>query len=354
MNLNKTGIFILKSMLIFLVSIQFSCKSPEPESQGLLQQEDELLAGYTKAVAYSGYRAGQHPDRGSGAVNPADDQILQDLDLLKQLNFGLIRLYDSGENSASVLRLIREHDFDIKVMLGIWLDAEISNHAGCEWLLEPIPESELGENKEKNLLQIKQGIALANEYRDIVIAVNVGNEALVSWTDHMVPEDTIIAYVKRVKQNVSQPVTVAENYDWWAEQGLRLAEQVDFVSVHTYPVWEGKTIDEGLSYTIENMQSVHTTLPESRLVIAEAGWATTASEFGERAGEEQQLHYYKELTEWAAEMNITTFWFEAFDEPWKGDPNNPLGAEKHWGLFSVDREPKRVLSELYPDLFQKK
>lgn len=42
--------------------------------------------------------------------------------------------------------------------------------------------------------------------------------------------------------------------------------------------------------------------------------------------------------------NTTVFFFEAFDEPWKGDPDNPLGAEKHWGLFNVDRTPKEVMS----------
>jgi exo-beta-1,3-glucanase (GH17 family) len=39
----------------------------------------------------------------------------------------------------------------------------------------------------------------------------------------------------------------------------------------------------------------------------------------------------------------TVFFFEAFDEPWKGDPNNPMGAEKHWGVFNVDRTPKEVV-----------
>ena len=34
--------------------------------------------------------------------------------------------------------------------------------------------------------------------------------------------------------------------------------------------------------------------------------------------------------------------FEAFDEPWKGG-NNPLEAEKNWGIFKVDRTPKLVL-----------
>jgi len=43
---------------------------------------------------------------------------------------------------------------------------------------------------------------------------------------------------------------------------------------------------------------------------------------------------------WAAKHNITTFFFEAFDEDWKGDPNDPLGAEKHWGIYRIDRKPK--------------
>lgn len=42
-------------------------------------------------------------------------------------------------------------------------------------------------------------------------------------------------------------------------------------------------------------------------------------------------------------MNITTFFFEAFDEDWKGEAGNSLGAEKHWGLFNMDRTPKSVM-----------
>jgi exo-beta-1,3-glucanase (GH17 family) len=49
--------------------------------------------------------------------------------------------------------------------------------------------------------------------------------------------------------------------------------------------------------------------------------------------------------EWSKEMNITNFFFEAFDEDWKGNPDNPLGAEKHWGLYTVDRKPKLVMQK---------
>jgi exo-beta-1,3-glucanase (GH17 family) len=301
-----------------------------------------LLAGETMAVAYSGFREGQHPDRGEGAVNPLREEILEDLEILVAHDLRLIRLYDAGENSVTTLELIREHDLPIKVLQGIWLRAEISNHEGCPWLDEPIPDDVLAANALENEADIRRGIALAMEFSDIIVAVNVGNEALVDWTDHMVPLDNVIRYVRQVKTAVEQPVTVAENYEWWIADGASLAAEVDFLGVHTYPVWEGKSIDEGLSYSVENIEGVARALPDHPIAILEAGWATTGEEFGERAGEDNQARYFEELSEWAAAEHMTIFFFEAFDEPWKGDPMRPLGAEKHWGLFKVDRTPKKV------------
>ncbi|MGB5256485.1 MAG: hypothetical protein WBN44_04465, partial [Woeseiaceae bacterium] len=295
------------------------------------QASSALLAGEVMAIAYSGFREGQHPDRGDGAVNPSDDEILEDLQILIEHGFGLIRLYDAGENSVTTLQLIERHDLPIKVLLGMWLQAEFSNHEGCPWLDEPIPEDELAANALKNLEELQRGIELANRYSDIVVAVNVGNEALVEWNDHMVPLPQVIAYVRKVKAAIEQPVTVADNYEWWIQDGAPLAAEVDFLGVHTYPAWEEKGIDEALSYTIENIDGVRAALPDKPIAILEAGWATTASEFADRASEENQTRYYRELDEWATDTNTTVFFFEAFDEPWKGNPNNPQGAEKHWG-----------------------
>jgi exo-beta-1,3-glucanase (GH17 family) len=228
-------------------------------------------------------------------------------------------------------------------MLGVWLDAEFSNHEGCPWLDEPIPESELKANASGNAAELERGIALAREFEDVVVAVNVGNEALVDWNDHMVPVEQVIAYVKRAKENIKQPVTVAENYVWWIRDGAGLAAEVDFLGVHTYPQWEHKTIDEGLSYTLENIEGVRAALPGKPIAILEAGWATVGQEFGDRANEAEQARYYLEIQSWARRTNTTVFFFEAFDEPWKGNPYDPLGAEKHWGLFNVDRTPKQLL-----------
>ena len=315
------------------------------------QEKTDLLAGVSRAICYSGFREGQHPDRGDGAVNPSYEETLEDLQILsRNSNFTLIRLYDSGENSQMVLRVIDENNINVKVLLGIWLKAELSNHEGCPWLEVPIPDSILNQNKEINLLEIETGIMLANKFDDIIVSVNVGNEALVEWNDHLVDTQVMINYVKEVKSKIEQPVTVADNFRWWVESGSELAKVVDYVSIHVYPLWEWQGIDTAKEYSVANVQEVCDALPESKIVITELGWATVSSEFGERANEENQLRYFNEMMDWADEMNITTFFFEAFDEPWKGDPNNPLGAEKHWGIFTVDRKPKLVMKEFYPDL----
>jgi exo-beta-1,3-glucanase (GH17 family) len=306
----------------------------------LRQDPSSLIAGEVMAMSYSGYREGQHPDRGDGAVNPSDAEILEDLQILVDNGFTLLRMYDADVNTQTTLRLIREHQLPVKVLLGMWLRAEFSNHEGCEWLHEPIPQSELDANTLKNEAELKTGIRLANEYEDIIVAVNVGNEALVDWNDHMVPVDTVISYVRRVQAAIPQPVTVADNYVWWAEDGAELVEAVDFIGIHTYAQWEEKTIDEAMSFTLENLNRVRNRYPEKPYAILEAGWATTAREFGERANVPDQARYYEELKAWATDNNVTVFFFEAFDEPWKGNPDDPLGAEKHWGVFYVDRTPK--------------
>ena len=329
--------------LAWAATLGAATREAAPPPPSLQQPPSALLAGIQHAVCYSGFRAGQHPDRGDGAVNPTDAQILEDLQLIRRVGqFRLIRVYDAQENSAAVLRLIREHQLDLKVLLGAWLSAEVDN-PGCPWRKEPYPPEVLRDNVRKNAEEVARAIRLANEYPDIVVAVAVGNEALVHWNDHMVPVESVIRYVRQVKEAVAQPVTVADNYEWWAKHGAVLARELDFVSVHTYPQWEEKDVDEALAYTIANLQAVRAALPDSPLVITEAGWATTASEFGPRASEERQARHYRELYAWSAPLNITTFFFAAFDEPWKGDPNDPRGAEKHWGLFFETRQPKAVL-----------
>lgn len=334
--------FVTKGMICSLI---LSLVYPLTTHAKYQQNPLDLLDNQVMGVAYSGFREGQHPDRGNGAVNPTEQEIFEDLNILLEHNLNFIRLYDSGENSETVLALIKHHKLPIKVLLGTWLEAEISNHEGCPWLHEEIPQAKLQQNMMVNQAELARGIRLANHYSNIIVAMNVGNEALVDWNDHMVPLESVIRYVKYVKENIKQPVTVADNYEWWIKDGAPLAKVVDFLGIHTYPAWEHKTINQALEYTIENIERVHQALPNKKIAILEAGWASQAIEFGDRASEQNQARYFNELKDWATKTNTTVLFFEAFDEPWKGNPANPLGAEKHWGLFNVDRTPKHVMKK---------
>jgi exo-beta-1,3-glucanase (GH17 family) len=298
------------------------------------------------AICYSGYREGQSPHSGTF---PTYEQIREDLQILAK-NWQYLRLYDCSPHAETVLKVIRNEGLHFKIMLGLDMAAEMSN-PHCPWGAEYSDEI-LDKNRRANIEEVHRLIGLANAFDDIVFSVSVGNEASVEWTDHMVPVDALIGYVKQVKDAIAQPVTFCENYVPWTYKLEPLAEALDFIAVHTYPAWEYRSIDDALEFTKENYHSVVDHYPGKPVIITEAGWTTAANGRGidpHNASEELQARYYEQLLEWTNDEKILTFVFEAFDEPWKGSPD-PLEPEKHWGLFDVNRVPKLVMRELYAEL----
>ena len=228
-------------------------------------------------------------------------------------------------------------------MLGAFIEAEVNN-ANCPWG-GVYSDEQLTTNKKRNLEEINRLIAFANQYPHIIFSLSVGNEACVDWTDHLVPVEKVIEYTRLVKKKAQQPVTFCENYVPWLDKLVPLAKELDFISIHTYPVWEYKNIHEGMSYTIENYQAIQKEHPDKLIVITEAGWATQSNGLGiprENVNQETQKLYFKELERWCANEKVLTFVFEAFDESWKGS-NDPDEPEKHWGLYTIDRMPKLAM-----------
>jgi exo-beta-1,3-glucanase (GH17 family) len=298
------------------------------------------------AICYSGYRRDQSPDSGH---YPSLDEIREDLRILRK-HWRVLRLYDCTRHAERVLQVIRTDRLDFEVLLGAWLAAEESNPS-CPWG-GVYDDATLAANAAANDAEVERLIDLAERYDDVVFAVAVGNEATVEWTDHRVPIERMLRHVRHVKRHVMQPVTVCENYVPWLHELRGLAEELDFIALHTYPVWESRKIDDALAYTQENFDSVARLYPGKPVVIGEAGWTTGSNGRGirpENSSEELQARYFRELTGWARDRGILTFVFEAFDELWKGSPD-PLEPEKHWGLFTVDRRPKQVAWALYPEL----
>ncbi|MDH3510521.1 MAG: glycosyl hydrolase family 17 protein [Gammaproteobacteria bacterium] len=297
------------------------------------------------AICYSGYRQGQSPVEG---IFPCYEEIMEDLLILAK-NWKLLRLYDCSPHAEVVLNVIRSEGLDFKLMLGLDMGAEVSN-PHCPWGAEFSAQT-LQANRSRNCNEVDRAIALSNGYPDIVFSVSVGNEASVEWTDHMVPVDSLIAHVRKIKSSINQPVTFCENYVPWTSKLQPLAAELDFISVHTYPAWEYRTLEDALEYTRQNYHSVVNHYPNKPVIITEAGWTTASNGCGIEtwnASEELQARYYEELLEWTTREEILTFVFEAFDEPWKGSPD-PLEPEKHWGLFKLDRTPKIVMQDIYAE-----
>jgi len=292
-------------------------------------------------VCYSGYRMNQYP----GGPIPGEQEVKEDLILVAQ-HFSYIRLYSVDEHTKMILDILQREDINLKVMIGAYLEAELNN-PDCGWDSGIYTTDILETNAQKNRQQVLDLIQIAGQYPERIFALAVGNEACVSWTDHLVSIDKIRDYILMVKAGCTQPVTVCDNYVPWLNSMKSLVDYVDFISIHTYPVWEFKDINKALEVTQSDYKKITEKYSDIPVVITEAGWPTKANGKGipvHFAHPMAQKTYYQALNNWANNFKILVFWFEAFDEPWKGS-DDPAEPEKHWGLYTVDREPKRVLAQ---------
>lgn len=286
-------------------------------------------------IAYGSYRDSESPDKKSIS---SEEDILEDLTILTtggEIKWNLIRMYAADAASEQVLKTIRKHKLPVKVMQGAWLDGK-----------DPI---------ETNNHQVDELIRFANEYSDIIVAVNLGNEILVDWSYHRFAIEEIPMYldwVKKVKSAVKQPVTLADDYNFynkpWSQQ---VTEQLDFIVLHAYAMWNSQPLEEAVSWTESIYKDIQERHPGKQIVLGESGWATSSIKTNgdERliiaeASEQAQAKFFSEYRAWLKENQISSFYFEAFDEKWKGGEDKPDGiAEKNWGLYRSDRTPKQAV-----------
>lgn len=303
-----------------------------------------LLSGHdvARAITYSGYREGQAP----GQKEPSYQEILEDLRLLSR-HWNLLRLYGANQHAEAVLNVIEKEKLPLKVMQGIWLTGEVNN-PGSPWAWPMSPE-QIEWNKAENVAEVGRAIALGKKYPTIISSFSVGNEVIVDWTDHLVPLPSLIEHVRRLKAAVPQLVTVSDNYVPWARGPDELVEELDFICIHSYPVWENKPIEEALAFTKANYEAVAERYPYKAIAFGEAGWTTKTNNMqisAESATEANQKRYFEEFSAWTESEGIVAFFFASFDETWKGGWD-PLEPEKHWGLFYSDRTPKPAIQELF-------
>ncbi|MDZ4181727.1 MAG: hypothetical protein U1B83_02530 [Candidatus Cloacimonadaceae bacterium] len=286
-----------------------------------------------QAVSYGCYREGQAP-WGDG---PSKAEILEDLNIIKA-HWNLIRVYNADDDTQNILEVIRANALPIKVMLGIWLENEDNKPAA----------------KSSNIHNILRGIELCKRFPEIIRAVNVGNETQVYWSGHRLRQEALIRYIRAVRSHIDAPVTTADDYNFWNKQESKaVADELDFIVTHIYPLWNGKTLANAISWLDDTYDEVARVHPYKHLVLGEIGWATNYNPDKKGDGEQGTLikgevsvsaqeEFLFELDAWINAHKITTFLFEVFDEPWKGggEASGTNEIEKNWGLFYMNRSPK--------------
>ncbi len=291
------------------------------------------------AICYGPHRDGQSP----GGESPTREQLLHDLKVMSR-HWNMIRMYGSRGAIETVLPLIREEGLDMRVVVGAWIETEARvNEEGQ--VVEAFPEV-----VKNNRSEVESAIRLANEYPDIVAAVTVGNETQVSWSSHKVRMPVLVNYIRQVRDQTRVPVSTADVSTYWAKpQSTYMSDEVDFIFTHIYAMWNGQPLDNAMAWTKQQYALGVARHPDQQFVIGEAGWATDRLTEGEQArwitgvaSEENQEVFYRDYLSWTTANQIPNFYFEAFDEKWKGN-DDPSEVEKHWGLFNADRTPKRVM-----------
>ena len=313
-----------------------------------------------KAVAYSPYRAATCTDSSQCAIsiqnepiNPAD--IKADMLLLIQGGYTLLRLFDSSDKVAKqTLQVIKDNNFDIKVQLGAYVQS--------------------GDDA-FNQQEIARAIKLANDFKDIVRAVSVGNETMVSWSFNKVSESVMAGYITQVRNAITQPVTTDDNFALYALAPRKIMDVIDFASIHTYPlldtpfiaanaIWDWRQLDKPAATRATSMmdaalQKAQKDYNAARaaldsvgqsampIIIGETGWKAepNGGETG-RAHQVNQKMYLDRLNAWSAATKNSggpkaIFYFEAFDEKWKGSDNG-------FGLFTGAREARYAIKASFP------
>jgi exo-beta-1,3-glucanase (GH17 family) len=304
----------------------------EREEPFIIRQHDPYLDGewIGKAVSYGCYRKGQAP----GAKGPTKAEIFEDLQIISNY-WNLIRVYNADDDSERILEVICDNDLPVKVMLGVWLENE-KNH------------------QKMNQINTQRAIELSKRFPQIIIAVNVGNETQVFWSWHKMAMEDLVKYIREVRSKTKIPVTTADDYNFWNKpESRKVAEEIDFIVSHIYPLWNGKTLSESIPWLDSIYRGIDELHADKQVVLGEIGWATEYNAEKKGDGEQGSLvkgevsvaaqgEFLRKLEIWSVENKVTTFWFEAFDEPWKGGGENTgtNEIEKNWGVFYENRTPK--------------
>ena len=266
-------------------------------------------------LCYSPFRDNQSPDKG---VAPNLAELSQDMDFLPNLT-RRIRVYGSTGTPAEIPSLCQKKG--IECYVGAWI----------------------GKYNIENGKEMEGLIRIANSGLSSVKGAVIGNEVLLRKD---IGKEEYKAMIKKGKSLIRIPVGIAETAGVLKENP-DLADNLDFVFVHIYPFWDGKSVEGAAENTAREYSKIKELFPGKEVIIGETGWPSAGSRKGNAVpSDENQRKYFKEFMKIARERNIPAFYFSTFDENWKSESEGALGAR--WGLFNSNGSVKQAIRDLLP------
>ncbi|MBI4754167.1 MAG: glycosyltransferase [Betaproteobacteria bacterium] len=264
--------------------------------------------GRIKGFAFNGFQRDHSP---VDKRYPSAEELSADLHRLAQYT-PRIRTYASAE--LDILPALAG-DESLKVYAGAWLDGQ--------------PDRD--EAEMQALMRSVRG------NKNIEAAI-VGNESVLRGD---LTVAGLVAQLKRVRGRMGVPVSTAEPWHVW-QRHPELVKNVDFITVHLLPYWEGVPVEAGVDYVYERVRELKQAFPGKRIVVGEVGWPSN----GDRrklavASTENAARFMREFLDRTSAEPLDYFLMEAFDQPWKISEEGRAGG--YWGMFDAARQPKYPL-----------
>ena len=256
-------------------------------------------------VAYNAFRRWDSP---LTQDYPTDAEIEADMALLAR-HTDRLRTYSSSE-MPQIPELAGK--YGLRVTQGIWLDLRYDN----------------------NEREIAAGIEASRKHRNVE-RLMLGNETILHG---MISPYEMVNLLKRVRAQVDVPVSTAEPWHVWLRYP-ELAENVDFITVHLLPYWEGVPHKMGVDYALMRLDELKKRFPGKHIVIGEIGWPAQGDVFdGAEASRTAQAYFIRDFLSRTPGQHWDYFLMEAIDQPWKRATEGRVGS--YWGFMDADREPK--------------
>ncbi len=263
---------------------------------------------HIQGVAFSPYAADQNPF-GSKDVPPVE-QIDSDLRLLQDKTYA-IRTYSTLGSLGRIPELAAK--YNISVALGV----------------------QLSRNQSENEQEMRNGIALAREHRNVVAGTGRQRGAVAR---RPVGRGTGAPAGPRPRGDPPAG-RLRRHLGDLAQESRQSSAHVDFIAVHLFPYWEGVDVEQAVDFCFRELKAVQDAYPKKPVIIGEIGWPSEGRiRAAAVASVSNEALFLRSFLARAEQQGQRYYIMEAFDQPWKARDEGAVGS--YWGIYDVNRRPK--------------